>query len=96
MASRRAGEKLILDGLVLVNGHIVRLLGTKVDPARDEVMVDGKIVRAFHKIYIALNKPPGCVCSHNDEHDRPTIYDLLQKSGRSPIPWAGWISTARD
>src|SRR5882724_7348931 len=79
VASRRAGEKLILDGLVRVNGHIVRLLGSKVDPDRDEVIVDGKIVRAFKKIYIALNKPPGCVCSHKDEHDRPTIYDLLPK-----------------
>jgi pseudouridine synthase len=79
VASRRAGEKLILDGLVRVNGHIVRVLGTKVDPERDEVMVDGKFIRAKNKVYIALNKPPGCVCSHKDEHDRPTIYDLLPK-----------------
>jgi 23S rRNA pseudouridine2605 synthase len=79
VASRRAGEKLILDGLVRLNGHIIRVLGSKVDPSRDEVMVDGKIVRAFQKIYVALNKPPGCVCSHKDEHDRPTVYDLLPK-----------------
>jgi 23S rRNA pseudouridine2605 synthase len=79
VASRRAGEKLIVDGQVRVNGHIVRLLGTKVDPDRDEVMVDGKIVRAHRKLYIALNKPPGCVCSHKDELDRPTIYDLLPR-----------------
>jgi len=79
VASRRAGEKLILDGMVRVNGRLVRELGTKVDPKRDEVIVDGKIVRAFQKVYIALNKPPGCVCSHKDEHDRPTIYDLLPK-----------------
>lgn len=79
MASRRAAEKLILDGMVRVNGRLARVLGTKVDPNRDEVVVDGKIVRAFQKIYIALNKPPGCVCSHKDEHDRPTVYDLLPK-----------------
>ena len=82
MASRRAGEKMIVDGMVRVNGHIVRLLGTKVDPKRDEVMVDGKIVRPFHKVYIALNKPPGCVCSRKDEHDRPTVYDLLPQEWR--------------
>jgi pseudouridine synthase len=79
VASRRAGEKLILDGLVRVNGHIVRLLGTKVDPDRDEVLVDGKTVHAKRKLYVALNKPPGCVCSHKDELDRPTIYDLLPR-----------------
>ena len=79
MASRRAGEKLILDGLVRVNGHVVRVLGTKIDPERDEVAVDGRIVRAKKKIYLALHKPPGCVCSHQDEHDRPTIYDLLPR-----------------
>jgi len=79
VASRRAGEKLILDGVVRVNARIIRVLGTKIDPDRDEVMVDGKIVRAKNKVYIALNKPPGCVCSHKDEHDRPTIYDLLPR-----------------
>ena len=79
VASRRAGEKLILDGLVRVNGETALMLGTKVDPDRDEVIVNGKIVRAKKKIYIALHKPPGCVCSHKDEHGRPTIYDLLPK-----------------
>jgi 23S rRNA pseudouridine2605 synthase len=79
VASRRAGEKLILEGKVRVNGQFVRLLGTKVDPDRDEVILDGKIIRARKKFYIALNKPPGCVCSHNDELGRPTIYQLLPK-----------------
>jgi 23S rRNA pseudouridine2605 synthase len=79
VASRRAAEQIILDGKVRVNGQFVRLLGTKVDPDRDEVILDGRIIRARKKLYIALNKPPGCVCSHNDELGRPTIYDLLPK-----------------
>ncbi|HTA95170.1 MAG TPA: pseudouridine synthase, partial [Verrucomicrobiae bacterium] len=79
IASRRAAEQIILDGKVRVNGKFVRLLGTKIDPERDEVILDGKIIRARKKLYIALNKPPGCVCSHNDELGRPTIYDLLPK-----------------
>jgi 23S rRNA pseudouridine2605 synthase len=79
IASRRAAEQIILDGKVRVNGRFVRLLGTKIDPDRDEVILDGKIVRARKKLYIVLNKPPGCVCSHNDELGRPTIYQLLPK-----------------
>jgi 23S rRNA pseudouridine2605 synthase len=79
VASRRAAEKIILEGKVRVNGQFVRVLGTKIDPDRDEVILDGKIVRAKRKLYVALNKPPGCVCSHHDELGRPTIYDLLPK-----------------
>src|ERR1700680_4968003 len=72
VASRRAAEQIILEGRVRVNGQFVRLLGTKVDPERDEVILDGKVVRVRKKLYVALNKPPGCVCSHNDELGRPT------------------------
>jgi len=79
IASRRAAEQIILDGRVSVNGRQIRLLGTKVEPAHDEVSVDGKLVRAKRKLYLALNKPPGCVCSHKDELGRPTIYQLLPK-----------------
>jgi 23S rRNA pseudouridine2605 synthase len=79
IASRRAAEQFILDGRVSVNGKQIRLLGTKVEPLHDEISVDGKNVRAKKKIYIALHKPPGFVCSHKDELGRRTIYDLLPK-----------------
>jgi len=79
VASRRAGEQLILNGRVSVNGEVVRLLGAKVDPKRDQVAVDGKPSRARRKLYLALHKPRGCVCSRADEHGRATVYDLLPK-----------------
>jgi 23S rRNA pseudouridine2605 synthase len=79
IASRRAAEQFILAGRVAVNGGIVRLLGTKVDPLHDKVTVDGKPIRTKRKLYVALNKPRGCVCSRQDEFDRPTIYELLPK-----------------
>jgi len=79
VASRRAGEQFILDGRVTVNGEVVRLLGSKVDPGQDRVAVDGKIVKARKLVYAALNKPVGCVCSRKDELNRPTIYELLPK-----------------
>ena len=77
MASRRAGEQIILEGRVTVNGGVIRLLGTKIDPDHDKVTVDGNPISARNKLYLALNKPPRCVCSHNDELGRPTIYELL-------------------
>ena len=74
VASRRACEQFILEGRVGVNGQLIRLLGTKVEPEHDKVTVDGRPVRARNKVYIALHKPAGCVCSHKDELNRPTIY----------------------
>lgn len=79
VASRRAGEQHILAGRVAVNGETIRLLGTKVDPERDKVTVDGAVVRTKRKIHVALHKPAGCVCSRLDQHGRPTIYDLVPR-----------------
>jgi len=79
VASRRAGEQIILAGRVEVNGKPVAELGARVDPLHDRVVVDGKPVRAKRKLYVALNKPPGLVCSRSDEYDRQTIYGLLPK-----------------
>ena len=79
LASRRASEEIILAGRVAVNGETVRELGVKVDPLRARVTVDGQPLRAKRKLYIALNKPRGMVCSRKDEHERPTIYELLPK-----------------
>jgi len=72
-------EQFILEGRVEVNGHLIRQLGTKVDPVHDKIRVDGKPVRTKRKLYVALNKPIRCVCSRKDELDRPTIYELLPK-----------------
>jgi 23S rRNA pseudouridine2605 synthase len=79
VASRRAAEQIILEGRVSVNGHVVRLLGTKVDPGHDKVVFDGQPVRPLKKVYLALNKPVKCVCSHKDELGRPTVYELLPR-----------------
>ena len=79
VASRRAAEQIILAGRVHVNGRPVCRLGTKVDSGHDKVTVDGQPVRAKRKLYVALHKPAGCVCSSKDELGRPTIHDLLPK-----------------
>jgi 23S rRNA pseudouridine2605 synthase len=79
VASRRAGEQLILAGRVTVNGEKVVELGSRVDPDHSKVAVDGKPVRTRRKLYVALNKPPKLVCSRKDELERQTIYELLPK-----------------
>ncbi len=77
VASRRSGEAIILEGRVKVNGEQIKTLGARIDPDHDRVVVDGKAIRAKRKMYLALNKPRGLVCSRKDEQDRPTIFTLL-------------------
>lgn len=78
VASRRASERLMIEGRVTVNGTTVRELGTKADPARDDIRVDGQRVRAPARCrYLLLNKPPGYVTTRSDPQRRPTVMDLL-------------------
>src|SRR5262245_13700759 len=78
IASRRASERLMLDGRVTVNGQLVRELGTKADPARDDIRVDGRRVKLTERPrYILLNKPRGYVTTRSDPQHRPTVLGLL-------------------
>ena len=85
VASRRASEQLILEGRVSVNGAVVRELGSRADPARDDIRVDGRRVRTqIRHRYIALYKPRGYVTTRKDPEGRPTVLDLLGKVGTPP------------
>ena len=86
LASRRAGEQLILEGRVTVNGQIVRELGTKVDPIADKITLNGKPVLAKRKLYVALHKPRGYLCSRRDDSKRPLAGDLLPKEWSNLYP----------
>lgn len=79
VASRRASEELIVQGLVKVNNKIVIELGTKVDPKIDKVKVNDKLIRLEHtKVYVVLNKPVGYVSTMSDEKDRNIVTDLIE------------------
>src|SRR5499426_2812996 len=79
VASRRASEQLMLEGRVTVNGETIRELGTKADPAHDDIRVDGRRVTVVtrHR-YLLLNKPRGYVTTRSDPQRRPTVIDLLR------------------
>src|SRR5580693_275946 len=78
VASRRASERLMLDGRVSVNGTTVRELGSKADPGHDDIRVDGRRIRLpdRHR-YLLLNKPRGYVTTRSDPQKRPTVVDLV-------------------
>lgn len=79
VTSRRKAEQLILEGRVTVNGKVVTELGAKADLERDRIEVDGKRVRPPRRlIYLALNKPRGCVTTLHDPQGRPTVMDFLR------------------
>jgi 23S rRNA pseudouridine2605 synthase len=79
VASRRAAEAIILEGRVRVNGKVVSELGSKADPGKDHIKVDGKLINPRQpQTYIMLNKPPGYVTTMSDPEKRPTVQDLLK------------------
>lgn len=77
VASRRKAEELITSGRVKVNGRVVTELGTKIDDAKDVVVVSGKQIKSAEPIWIALHKPRGYLSTRQDPQGRPTVYDLL-------------------
>jgi 23S rRNA pseudouridine2605 synthase len=78
LGSRRACEELIVAGRVRVNGTTVRELGTRIDPATDEVMVDGAPVPVVpNTVYLALNKPAGVLTTMHDDQGRPCVGDYV-------------------
>jgi 23S rRNA pseudouridine2605 synthase len=79
LASRRKAEALIAAGRVMVNGKTVTELGTKVDPERDHVKVDGKHLSAAQPfVYLMLNKPKNVVSTLDDPGGRTTVKDYLR------------------
>lgn len=89
VASRRASEEIILEGRVTVNGRKVRELGSKIDPEKDHVSVDGRALKPKRKLYLAIHKPKGYICSRNDPENRPCLNELL------PREWTNLYSVGR-
>ena len=87
VASRRKAEELIAQGRVTVNGQVISELGSKADPERDHIKVDGKLLRGAERhVYLLLNKPKGYVTTVSDPEGRPTVMDLVRHVGERIYP----------
>ena len=82
VASRRECEKLIEEGRVMVDGQIVTRLGTKADPSRQEIAVDGQKLKPPKHVYYAVYKPPGVVSTNRDPSGRTRLVDLAPDEKR--------------
>ncbi|MET0673154.1 MAG: pseudouridine synthase [Microbacterium pygmaeum] len=104
VASRRVVEDMIVAGRIRVNGEVVTELGTRIDPERDLVDVDGTAVQLdASKRYVVLNKPRGVVSSMRDEHGRPDLREFtdaweerLYNVGRLDADTSGLLVLTND
>lgn len=104
VASRRKSEELIALGLVQVNGKVIIEPGFIVNPEKDKVMVDNKIIRLeSDKVYVMLNKPVGYVTTMKDEKNRNIVTDLIEgvneriyPVGRLDIDTSGLLLLTND
>jgi 23S rRNA pseudouridine2605 synthase len=102
LGSRRGVEELITQGSVRVNGQVVTNLATQIVPT-DSVKVGSRLIRTEQPIYAVLHKPPGYVCTADDEFERRTIFELLPANwprvhhvGRLDLESEGLIFVTND
>jgi len=87
IASRRKAEELIAAGRVQINGTTVTALGTKADPEKDHIRVNGKLLHGAQRhVYLLLNKPVGYVTTVSDPEKRPTVMNLIRGVGSRIYP----------
>jgi len=77
LGSRRQCEELITSSRVEVDRRVVTELGTRVDPAKQQIRVDGVALAAVKLVYYAVNKPTGVLSTNRDPSGRPRVIDLV-------------------
>lgn len=82
VGSRRDCEELIREGRIEIDRKVITELGTRVDPLRHEIRVDGEALRQPKRLYFAVNKPDGVVTTNFDPSGRPRVIDLVPTEER--------------
>jgi 23S rRNA pseudouridine2605 synthase len=101
-SSRRGAEEMILKGRVSVNGEPVTTLPCFVDANADDIRVDGSRLKKPARVYIALNKPKGYICTSNPAEGRRVVdlidrkFGLLHTVGRLDVESEGLIILTND
>ncbi|WP_437918287.1 pseudouridine synthase [Sphingobacterium sp. LRF_L2] len=85
ICSRRKADELIGSGVVSVNGVVVTELGTKVDPATDEIRYNGERLKREKMVYVLLNKPKDYITTTDDPQERRTVMHLVAKATKERI-----------
>jgi len=85
VCSRRKADELIAAGEISVNGTVVTELGTKVDPAKDEIRHNGERLKREKMVYVLLNKPKDFITTTDDPEDRKTVMHLVAKATKDRI-----------
>lgn len=103
LCSRRQADKLISNNKVSVNGKIIDVMATRVNPEEDKIVVNGKELKTESKTVVyLLNKPKGVVTTANDPEGRKTVLDFVPKEprvfpcGRLDIDTMGLVLLTND
>jgi 23S rRNA pseudouridine2605 synthase len=86
VGSRRRCDELILRGRVRIDGAVVRELGVKVEPEKQEICVDGQVLESEKPVYWLVNKPAGVLCTNHDPSGRPRVVELVPHVAQRVYP----------
>lgn len=85
ICSRRKADELIAAGVISVNGQVVTELGTKVDPAKDDIRYNNERLKREKMVYVLLNKPKDFITTTDDPQERKTVMQLVSKATKERI-----------
>ncbi|MBL8012764.1 MAG: rRNA pseudouridine synthase [Candidatus Omnitrophica bacterium] len=86
VCSRREAMDYVKEGRVSLNGTVVLEPSTPIDPHKDQIKVDGRLIEKKSFQYVLLNKPAGFVTTKEDAHAQRTVMDLLPQDLQHVVP----------